>query len=225
VFIGHYGMALALKRAEPKLSLGTLFIAVQLVDIAWGAAILLGLERVQIHPGWTAATPLQFVYYPITHSLLAAGLWAAAASIAWYTWPTKDTSGHGRAAMIVALAVASHWFLDLVVHVPDLPLAGNDSAKFGFGLWNSIPLTFTVELALLGLGLALYLRGGSRNHPVRRGWAVGFAAVLAAAYIATTLGPPPPSVRAIGISAIAMLLTLAAVGAWIDRGRSTRATR
>jgi peptidoglycan/LPS O-acetylase OafA/YrhL len=109
--------------------------------------------------------------------------------------------------------------------VPDLPLAGNDGPKFGFGLWNSIPLTFTVELALLGLGLALYLRGGSRNHPVRRGWAVGFAAVLAAAYIATTLGPPPPSVRAIGISAIAMLLTLAAVAGWIDRGRSTRTTR
>lgn len=225
MFIGHYGMALALKRAEPKLSLGTLFIAVQLVDIAWGATILLGWERVRIQPGWTAASPLQFLSYPITHSLLAAGLWAAAAAIAWYTWPTKDSSGHGRAAMIVALAVASHWFLDLVVHVPDLPLAGDSSTKLGFGLWNSIPLTFTVELATLGLGLALYLGGGSRNHPVRRGWAVGFAVVLAAAYIATTLGPPPPSVRAIGIGAITMLLTLAAVGAWIDRGPSRRAAR
>mgnify|MGYP003465989012 CR=1 FL=1 len=90
MFIGHYGMALALKRAEPKLSLGTLFIAVQLVDIAWGATILLGLERVQIHPGWTAATPLQFVYYPITHSLLAAGLWAAAAAVAWYTTRERE---------------------------------------------------------------------------------------------------------------------------------------
>jgi hypothetical protein len=225
VFIGHYGMALALKRVEPKLSLGTLFIAVQLVDIAWGATILLGLERVRIHPGWTAASPLQFVYYPITHSLMAAGLWAAAAAIAWYTWPTKDTSGHGRAAMIVALAVASHWFLDLVVHVPDLPLAGDNTTKVGLGLWNSIPLTFTVELALLGLGLALYLRGGSRNHPVRRGWAVGFTAALAAAYIATTLGPPPPTVRAIGIGALALLLTLAALGGWIDRGRSVHAVR
>ena len=217
MFIGHYGVAFALKRAEPKLSLGTLFVAVQLVDIAWGATILLGLERVQIHPGWTAATPLQFVSYPLTHSLLAAFLWAAAAAIVWYSWPTKDSSGHGRAAMIVGLAVASHWFLDLVVHVPDLPLAGNDTPKFGFGLWNSIPLTFTVELALLGLGLALYLGGGSRNHPVRRGWAVGFTAVLAAAYIATTLGPPPSSVRVIGIAAIATLLTIAAMGAWLDR--------
>jgi hypothetical protein len=220
MFIGHYGVALALKRTEPKLSLWTLFIAVQLVDIAWGATILLGWERVRIHPGWTAASPLQFLSYPITHSLLAAGLWAVAAAVVWYTWPTKDTSGHGRAALIVAVAVASHWFLDLVVHVPDLPLAGDDTRKFGLGLWNSIPLTFTVELGLLGIGLALYLSGGSRNHPVRKAWAVGFAAVLAAAYVATTLGPPPPSVRAIGISAIILLPALAAIGGWIDRAPS-----
>lgn len=224
MFIGHYGVAFALKRAEPKLSLGTLFIAVQLVDLAWGATILLGLERVRIHPGWTAASPLQFVSYPLTHSLLAAFLWAAAAAIVWYSWPTKDSSGHGRAAMIVGLAVASHWFLDLVVHVPDLPLAGDETPKFGLGLWNSIPLTFTIELALLGLGLALYLGGGSRNHPVRRWWAVAFAAALAAAYIATTLGPPPPSVRAIGIAAITTLLTLAALAAWLDRAPA-RASR
>ena len=129
MFIGHYGMAFALKRAEPKLSLGTLFLATQLVDLAWGATILLGWERVSIEPGWTAASPLRFISYPITHSLLAAGLWATAAAIAWYTWPTRDTSRHARAALIVALAVASHWFLDLVVHVPDLPLAGDDTQK------------------------------------------------------------------------------------------------
>ena len=225
MFIGHYGLAYALKRAEPKLSLGTLFLAVQLVDLAWGATILLGWERVVIAPGWTAASPLQFVSYPLTHSLLAAGLWAAAAGIAWYTWPTRDTSRHGRAALVVALAVASHWFLDAVVHVPDLPLAGDDTRKIGLGLWNSIPWTFTVELALLGVGLALYLTGGSRKHPVRRAWAIGFTAVLAAMYVATTLGPPPPSVTAIGIGAIVSLLTLAAIGAWIDRGRAGTAAR
>jgi hypothetical protein len=225
MFIGHYGLAYALKRAEPKLSLGTLFLAVQLVDLAWGATILLGWERVVIAPGWTAASPLQFVSYPLTHSLLAAGLWAAAAGIAWYTWPTRDTSRHGRAALVVALAVASHWFLDAVVHVPDLPLAGDDTRKIGLGLWNSIPWTFTVELALLGVGLALYLTGGSRKHPVRRAWAIGFTAVLAAMYVATTLGPPPPSVTAIGIGAIVTLLTLAAIGAWIDRGRAGTAAR
>jgi hypothetical protein len=225
MFIGHYGMALALKRVEPRISLGTLFIATQLVDIAWGATILLGWERVIIHPGWTAVTPLQFVSYPITHSLLAAGLWAAAAAIAWYTWPTKDTSRHGRAAMIVALGVASHWFLDAVVHIPDLPLTNNESLKVGLGLWNSFPLTYTVELGLLGLGLALYLGGGSRKHAVRPAWAVGFVLVLAAMYVGVTLGPPPPSVTAIGISDIALMITLAAVAGWVDRAREPTKAR
>lgn len=225
MFVGHYGLALALKRAEPRLSLGTLFVAVQLVDIAWGVTILLGWERVLIHPGWTAATPLQFVYYPITHSLLAAALWAAVAAAAWYTWPTKDTSRHGRAALIVAFAVASHWFLDAVVHIPDLPLAGNDTTKIGFGLWNSIPLTFTVELALLGTGLALYLGGGSRKHAVRPAWAAGFAAVLAGAYVATTLGPPPPNVTAVGVGGLVTLILVALMGAWIDRARPTPPAR
>jgi hypothetical protein len=225
MFVGHYGLAFAHKRMEPRLSLGTLFIAVQLVDIAWGATILLGWERVRIHPGWTAATPLQFLYYPITHSLVAAGLWAAVMAAAWYTWPTKDTSRHGRAALILALAVASHWFLDAVVHIPDLPLAGDETTKVGLGLWNSVPLTFTVELALLGIGLALYLGGGSRKHAVRPIWAVGFATVLAVAYVATTLGPPPPSVSAVGIGAIGMLLVIAAIGAWIDRARPTSPTQ
>jgi hypothetical protein len=225
MFLGHYGVAFALKRAEPKLSLGGLFIAVQLVDIAWGVTILLGWERVIISPGWTAASPLQFVSYPITHSLLAGVLWAAGAAAAWYTWPTKDTSRHGRAAMILALAVVSHWFLDAVVHVRDLPLAGDDTLKVGLGLWNSIPLTFTVELGLFGLGLALYLAGGSRTHPVRRAWTVGFAVLLAAAYVSTTLGPPPPSVRAVGIAAVAMLLALAAIAGWIDRAPSARPAR
>ncbi len=222
MFVGHYGLAFALKRAEPKLSLGALFVGVQLVDLAWGATILLGWERVRIVPGFTPATPLEFVSYPITHSLLAAFLWAAAAAALWFTVPTQDTTRHGRAALIVAIAVASHWFLDLVVHVPDLPLAGDSSLKVGLGAWRSIPLTFALELSLLALGVGLYLRGGSRSHPVRRGWTVGFALALAAAYLATTLGPPPPTVRAIGIGAMATIATLALLGAWIDRAPAGR---
>ena len=50
MFLGHYGLALALKRKEPKVSLGTLFIAVQLVDILWGGFLLLGWEHVRILP-------------------------------------------------------------------------------------------------------------------------------------------------------------------------------
>lgn len=217
MFVGHYGLALALKRAEPKVSLGVLFLAVQLVDLAWGATILLGWERVRIIPHFTPATPLEFLSYPITHSLVAAFGWAAAAAALWYTVPTRDTARRVRAAGVIAVAVASHWFLDLVVHLPDLPLAGNASPKLGLGAWRSLSLTWTLELGLLAAGTALYLRGGSRTHPIRRGRVIAFACLLALAYMGTTLGPPPPSVRAVGVSAIATFLALALVGSWIDR--------
>lgn len=219
MFLGHYGLAFALKRAEPKVSLGTLFLAAQLVELAWGATILLGWEVVAISPGWTAATPLRFLSYPITHSLVAAVLWAAAASAVWYTLPTRDTSRHARAAMIVALAVASHWVLDVIVHVPDLPLAGDTSPKIGLGLWNSLPATLAVEFALLIAGVVLYLGSGTRRHPVRRVWTLAFAAVLGAAYLLATLGPPPPSVRAIGIGAIAGIAVIAGLAGWLDSSR------
>jgi len=222
MFVGHYGLAFALKRAEPKVSLGMLFLAVQLVDLAWGATILLGWERVRIVPGFTPATPLEFLSYPITHSLVAALAWAAATAALWYSIPSRDTSRRAWAAGVIALAVASHWFLDLVVHLPDLPLAGDSSLKVGFGGWRSLPLTWTLELSLLAVGTAVYLRGGSRTHPVRRGRVLGFSCLLALAYMATTVGPPPPSVRAVGIGAMATILALALVGWWIDRAPSPR---
>jgi hypothetical protein len=219
VFIGHYGLAFALKRAEPKVSLGTLFLATQLVDLAWGATILLGWERVAIAPGVTPATPLRFISYPITHSLVAAGLWAAAASAVWYSLPTRDTSHHARAAMVVAFAVASHWVLDLVVHVPDLPLAGDSSPKLGLGLWNNLPATLSVEFGLLAVGAGLYLASGTRRHPVRRAWTLAFAAVLGALYLLATLGPPPPNVKAIGVGAIAGIAGIAGLAGWLDSAR------
>ena len=71
MFAGHYGIAFALKRAEPRVSLGTLFLAVQLVDILWGGTLLLGWEHARVVPGYLAASPIEFLDYPITHSLLA----------------------------------------------------------------------------------------------------------------------------------------------------------
>jgi hypothetical protein len=61
MFLGHYGVAFALKRAEPKLSLGTLFLAVQLADLLWGGFLLLGGERLRNDPGLYAVTPGQII--------------------------------------------------------------------------------------------------------------------------------------------------------------------
>lgn len=217
MFLGHYGVAFALKRAEPKLSLGTLFLAVQLTDLLWGAFLLTGWERVRIVPGYTAVVPLQFIDYPITHSLVGALAWAAVGAAAYYSWPTRDTSRHWQASAIVGAAVFSHFWLDVLVHVPDLTISGADSTALGLGLWRSLPATLAAELLLLAGGLAVYVVWRSRRHPVRPGRTTGLVAVLLALYLASLFGPPPPDVGAIAVVDIVGLLALAFFAGWADR--------
>jgi hypothetical protein len=217
MFLGHYGVAFALKRAEPKLSLGTLFVAVQLADLLWGAFILLGWEHARIVPGYTAVTPLEFLDYPISHSLVAAIAWGAVAAALYYSWPTRDTTRHWQAAAIVGLAVLSHYPLDVLVHVPDLPIAGNDSPKLGLGLWNNPTATMIAELLLFGLGLAVYVALRSHRHPVRMVRLAILVLVLVGTYLASLYGPPPPSMTAVAVSGIGFFIVLAALAAWADR--------
>jgi hypothetical protein len=217
VFLGHFGAALALKRVEPKLSLGTLFLAVQLPDLLWGAFLLLGWERVRIDPGYTAVTPLQFISYPISHSLLGMTGWAVALAAAYYSWPTRDTSRQWQAAALVGLAVVSHFLLDLLVHVPDLPLSGGSEVRLGLGLWNYPAATLLLELGALAAGVAVYAAFRSLRHPVRWARLTGLVTLLVVIYLLSFFGPPPPSVAAIATVDLAGLLLLAALAAWADR--------
>jgi hypothetical protein len=217
VFLGHYGVAFALKRAEPKLSLGTLFVAVQLADLLWGIFLLLGWEHARIVPGYTPVTPLEFLDYPISHSLVAALIWSVVAAALYYSWPTRDTTRHWQAAAIVGVAVFSHYPLDVLVHVPDLPLAGNDSPKLGLGLWNHPAATMVAELLVFGVGLALYIGLRSHRHPVRVGRLVVLVLVLLGTYLASLYGPLPPNMTTVAVSDIVFLLSVAALAAWADR--------
>jgi hypothetical protein len=217
MFLGHYGLALALKRKEPKVSLGTLFVAAQLVDVLWGTFLLLGWEHVRILPDDNPQLVLQFYDYPISHSLLGALAWGAVAAALYYSWPTRDTTRHWQAAALVGAAVASHWLLDLIVHVPDLPLAGNDSAKFGLGLWRHLGASVALELLMLGLGLVLYAKGRSRRHPLRPIRLAVVLVPLVGVYAASLWGTPPPSVPVLGASTAIFLLVIGALAAWADR--------
>ena len=219
MFIGHYGVALALKRAEPKASLGTLFFVTQFVDVLWAVFLLLGWERARIEPGITEATPITFLSYPLSHSLLAAFVWAAVAAAVYYSWPTRDTARHGHATIIVAIAAASHWFLDVIVHRPDLPLAGPQSTKVGLSLWDSLPGTIAVELLILAVGLALYLTVSVKRHRPRRGRVAVLAAVLLGLAAASYFGPMPENMTVVAVGALVMYLGLTGLAAWADRRR------
>jgi hypothetical protein len=153
MFLGHFGAGFAAKAAAPAVSLGTLFLAAQFIDLLWPTLLLLGLEQVRIAPGITRVTPLEFVHYPISHSLLAVLGWAVLVGAAH-----RVARGSTRAALVVAALVLSHWLLDLVVHRPDLPLVPGGTERVGLGLWSSMGATLAVELSIFAAGLWLYLR-------------------------------------------------------------------
>ncbi|MDH5428153.1 MAG: hypothetical protein OEZ57_08310 [Nitrospirota bacterium] len=155
--IGHYGVSFALKAVDKNISLGLLFVAAQFVDILWLIFVLLGIERVHIVPGVTAANPFDFVFYPFTHSLVASFFWAGAVYMIFRLIPVKPASRQSQVALVLGAAVLSHFFLDLIVHRPDLPLASGDSYKIGLGLWNSVLASSLLEGLLLLGGLWVYL--------------------------------------------------------------------
>lgn len=211
MFIGHFAVGLAAKRVAPRTSLGTLFAAAQLLDLVWPALVLLGVETVRVEPGNTAFTPLDFVSYPYTHSLLMVLVWAVAFAFAY-----RARTGFARGAWVVGALVLSHWLLDFVSHRPDLPLAPG-APKVGLGLWNSVAATVVVEGALFVVGVYLYATGTrARNRTGHVAfWAL--VAFLVAIYIAN-MGPPPPSARVIGMAGLLMWLFVP-WGVWIDRNR------
>jgi hypothetical protein len=220
MFLGHYGVALVLKRAEPKLSLGTLFLAVQLPDVLWGIFLLLGWEHARIVPGHTAVTPLEFLDYPISHSLVGVLAWSFVAAALYYSWPTRDTSRHWQAAAVVGLAVFSHYPLDVLVHIADLPLSGNSSFKLGLGLWNNPVATLAAEAVVFGAGLAIYLSRGSNRHPVRLPRMLVVVLVLVGTYLASSFGPLPPSMTVVAVADITFMVAIALLAAWADQRTS-----
>jgi membrane-bound metal-dependent hydrolase YbcI (DUF457 family) len=122
MFIGHFGVGFGAKKAAPGISLGMLFIAAQFIDLLWPTLLLLGIENVKIEPGITKATPLNFTDYPISHSLLFVIIWGLVVGGIYFLIRKKF-----KYTVILSLAVISHWFLDLLVHRPDLPLYPGDS--------------------------------------------------------------------------------------------------
>ncbi len=153
MFIGHYGVALAAKKVDKNIPLGLLFFATQFVDILFFLLVLFGIEKISIIPGITAVNPFDFSYYPYSHSLVASLLWAGLFFVVLKIRFSKTNSRNNRIALVVAATVLSHFFLDLIVHRPDLPLFGGNSYKLGFGLWNYIVISSLVEILILVIGL------------------------------------------------------------------------
>ncbi|MDO7853939.1 hypothetical protein [Hymenobacter convexus] len=215
MFLGHFGVAFGAKTQQPRVSLGTLFLAAQLADLVWPTLLLLGVECVNIVPHATATNAFDFVHYPFTHSLL--GELVGGLLLGLIYWLVKRNA---NGALLVGLLVPSHWLLDLVVHQPDLPLYPGQSPLLGFGLWNHFAITQVVEFALLGLGLWLYVRRTRARNGVGRYGLVGLVAFLVLVHVGSIFSPPPTAVAAIGWGGQLMWLTVL-LAYWVDGNRET----
>lgn len=218
MFIGHFAVGLGAKRAAPAVSLGTLFLAAQFADLLWPTFVLLGIEKVEIVPGATAVTPLDFVSYPYSHSLVMLLLWAVLVGAVYFFTQGRRM----RAALVIAAVVLSHWVLDVVAHRPDMPVTINGSVRLGLGLWNSAAATFIVENGMLVIGIYLYLKITRARDRVGQYAFWGLIVFLVAVNLANMLGPPPPSIAAVAWSAEGIWL-LVAWGYWIDSHREAAA--
>ncbi|MDO8550274.1 MAG: metal-dependent hydrolase [Ignavibacteria bacterium] len=215
MFIGHFGVGLAAKKIDNKPSLGTLFLASQFIDLLWPFFLLLGIEKLEIYPGVSAFNPLDFVYYPYSHSLLGVLFWALLFGAIYFL-----IKKNFKSALLLGILVLSHWILDLITHIPDLPLFPGIDTKVGFGLWNSVPLTIAVEGLIFIFGSYLYIKATKAEN--KRGtfalWSL--LIFLVVIYVMNIIGPPPESAEAIGYAGLSQWL-LIAWGYWIDRNRKS----
>ncbi|MFW9966641.1 MAG: hypothetical protein ACFFEA_05750 [Candidatus Thorarchaeota archaeon] len=219
MFIGHYGVAFVLKKYVPRLSLGVLFLTVQLVDIVFFIFLPLGIENARIIPDFTAANAFDLYDFPITHSLVGSFAWAVAVYLLFRFVTLKNSTGTefemNRIALAMGIGVLSHYALDFLVHTPDLLLIPGFDMKIGLGLWNSIPATILLELAILLIGGWIYFQSSSGTRVGRRyGWSV----LLIVLIIFTILTPFQsfPDMLTVAVVSEFLYIAFALAAFWLD---------
>ena len=210
MFAGHYAAAFAARGAAPRVPLWLFFVCVQLVDIAWALLVLGGVERVRLDPS-LPSNPLVLEFMPYTHSLFATVLWSgASALLAWRFLPNALGAANRKlASLAIGLAVASHWFGDLLVHRPDLALFG-ETGKMGFGLWNAPVLALALEIGLI-VAAASWCARRENDSTHLRVLAVAAILILMQAALVTLMGPDADAsedAREVVVSGLASFLLL-----------------
>lgn len=215
MLIGHYAVSFVVKAIRPAVPLWLLLTAAQLLDIAWALLVLLGVEKVRVVGGATMADLLHLDFMPYSHSLVAALAWSALAFIL-ARW-ILDGPRRSSSAALVALVVLSHWVLDWVAHVGDLPLMG-EGQKVGLGLWQYTAVSMVLEIGGVALAISLWFHRMGPSAFAARGSAIALMTTLAFNQFFVFFGPlplfPVPVVAAL---ALAVYVSIPAFGNGTDR--------
>jgi hypothetical protein len=215
MFAGHVGAALAIGRVERRINAGAFVFAALLLDVVLWLFVLLGWESVVIPPNFTATHQPEFIF-PYSHGLLAAIMWSALAGTVGFIACTKLGIPRLRAAVLLAAAVFSHWLLDALVHVAELPLMGADSGKVGLGLWQNMPFALLAEALILIGGLYLFLPGAAMSRTRKLWLSVMCVLILAFTLAGMTIAPPPPSSVAMAATSLITIIVSGALVDWLS---------
>jgi len=177
MFVGHYAASFVAKGLEPRASLALLFIAAQFLDFVLFPLVLLGGEQLLLVPNATQSTHFELPFMPYSHSIWAALFWSTIALIICRSLLNLSRT----ISLLVCFVVGSHWWLDLLVHTPDLAvwrIFSSDASKWGFSLWNNVYLSFAIETCILLLSVAFYLKKTHATSKAGKYLIPAFAALL-----------------------------------------------
>ena len=216
MFIGHFGVGLALKRADKTLSLVLLFIAVQLSDLIYGVNLLTGVEKISFIASANPLTSAEYVFFPYSHSLAATLILAGLVALIFLIVPFKLSLPKSKTALVVATAVLSHFVLDVISHDPDMDLLGNGVYKIGLGLWNYPFASYIVEALLLITGLWVYLRTTKSTTLSGKYVLPILSIVLLILNAVNTFGPPQTNTEYFAITMLAVYLGTIVAAFWLE---------
>jgi hypothetical protein len=157
MFVGHFAVAFLLWRLFPQVPLPVFLIAVSFPDLLWSVLVPAGVEKVKINPD----SPLQkfviFEKFPYSHSLVLGSILSLPVGLL-----IAAILNNPLIVPVFVAGSASHWILDTVVHLKDLPVLGFDGdRKVGAGLWKRGPLAFVVEYVFYAIVTLFALSGFS----------------------------------------------------------------
>src|ERR1044072_1354233 len=213
MFIGHYALGFAAKRAAPRAGLGGLFVAPPPADRLRSPLLLSGLEHVHAVPSGNPFLNLWFDDYPYSHSLFTLIVWGIV-----FGYVYRAATGYKRGAFVIGILVVSHWVLDFVTHRPDMPLY-HGGPQLGLGLWISPAAPIAVEAAMMLVGVTLYARTTRARDAAGQWGFLGLVALLAISYGVSLEAPPPPNHTALAIGGIIFGWVFVVFAWWVDRHR------
>lgn len=214
MFIGHFAVGFAAKKFAPRTSLLPLLAAPLFLDLLWPFFLLLGWEHVRFVPGITRYNSYDLYDFPWSHSLLMSVVWATIFSAMYYA-----VAKYRPGAIAIWIGVVSHWILDWITHIPDMPLYPGGGPRLGLGLWNHVAATMIVEIAMLLVGVAFYVNATRARNRIGKYAFLAYILLLLFVFISDRFDASVPTVHDIIWSGIIAEIVLLAWAWWFDHHR------